>query len=226
MAQIGGRTVATGDVGIMGAGVVVFVSSFLPWYGASFGGYHASISGWNSGFIAWFPILLCLAVAGVVAAATFGNVRLPTGGPVGPSLALVLGGGVAVLLILLRWITLPDAGSSLFAAQIKSGAKVGLFLGLIGAAAMTGFAVLRLLGSGESIPGRGLRPAGGGTYGQQPPPYGQQPPPPYGQQPPAGGAPYGQQPPPPYGQQPPAGGAPYGQQPPPAGGYDQPPHNG
>ncbi|WP_322752156.1 hypothetical protein [Frankia sp. Cas3] len=214
MVQIGGRTVATGDVGIMGAGVAVFVSSFLPWYGASFGGYRASVSGWNSGFIAWFPILLCLAVAGVVAAATFGNVRLPTVGPVGPSLAFVLGTGVAVLLILLRWITLPDAGSSLFAAQIKSGPEVGLFLGLIGAAVMTGFAVLRLLASGEPIPGRGPRSAGG--YGQQPPqpPYGQQPPqPPYGQQPPQ----------PPYGQQPPQ--PPYGQQPP-AGGYGQPPHNG
>jgi hypothetical protein len=57
----------------------------------------------------------------------------------------------------------------------------------------------------------GQAPYGQAPYGQAPygqAPYGQQPPPPYGQQPP----PYGQQPPPPpYGQQPPAGQNPYGQ---------------
>nr|MDT0666819.1 hypothetical protein [Micromonospora sp. DSM 115978] len=85
----------------MGAGVVVFVSSFLPWHGASYGGYSASSNGWNSGFTAWFPILLCIVAAGLVAARVFGKAQLPATGPVGPALRIVISGGVATLLILI-----------------------------------------------------------------------------------------------------------------------------
>ncbi|MFD5136280.1 TerD family protein [Streptomyces sp. NPDC058378] len=63
------------------------------------------------------------------------------------------------------------------------------------------------------VPGQGAPPAAP-AYGQQAPPFGQQPPgaPPFGQQPP-GAPPFGQQPPgaPPFGQQPPGQ---FGQQPP------------
>jgi hypothetical protein len=216
MAQIGGRNLATSDIGILGGGVVVLVSSFLPWMGIDWYYYRDSFNhiGWASGFFAVVAILLALGAAGLVAARIFANFTPPPLGPVGPALLNVVLGGVAVLFILLRLITVNPYDS-----------KFGLFVGLIGAAVVTGFSVLGLRASGEAIPGRGPGGPPGGPYGQQPPygqpygqqPYGQQPPPGYGQPPPG----YGQQPPPGWGQQPPPG---YGQQPPP--GYGQPPTGG
>jgi hypothetical protein len=154
MPRTGGRTKAASDIGIVGAAAVVFVSGFLPWYGASFGGYSATASGWNSGFLAWCPVLLCVAAAVTVALPRFGNVRLPNLGQVGPALWPIVGGGLAVLLILIRWVTLPDFSDSVFATQIHSGAEVGLYLGLLGALAVTGFGVLGARTADSTIFGR------------------------------------------------------------------------
>ncbi|KPM51317.1 hypothetical protein CcI49_15795 [Frankia sp. CcI49] len=249
MVQIGGRSVATNDVGVIGAGAVAFIFSFVPWfsikstyYGAS---YSNSANGWSTDlggyFWGWLAILLLLAVAGLTAALTFGNVRLPS---LPLPLPIILAGasGLSILLILIRWLAYPDIPSG-----IDGGASFGLFLALIAAIAQTVFNVLNLrAGTGvagsppappTNWPGQG-QPPYGQPYGQQPPQgygqppqgYGQQPPQGYGQQPgygqpPTGGG-YGQQPPqgygqPPqgYGQQPPQG---YGQQP----GYGQPPTGG
>ena len=111
MAVIGGRNVGTNDLVVMGAGALMFIDSFLPWYGikiAHFPGSNAS--GWSAGFGAWFSVLLVVAVAGVVAARVFGGRAMPpvAGGSV--SWPLILGGVsvLAVLIILLRWVTFPD----------------------------------------------------------------------------------------------------------------------
>ncbi|MBL7499181.1 hypothetical protein I6A84_39740 [Frankia sp. CNm7] len=230
MVKIAGRDVATSDVGTLAGGLVVLISSFMPWMGIDWYYYRSTNHmGWSSGALAVLAILLSVAVAGLVAARVFGNTRVPALGPVGPALLNVILGGVATLFILLRLITVDPYDS-----------KFGLYFGLIGAAALTGFSVLGLLASGEPFPGRGAGggPAGpggptggpGGPWSPQPPygpgqqPYGQ----PYGYQQPA--APYGQQQPPPsYPQPTPAPG--YGQQPAPSGytqptatpGYGQPP---
>jgi hypothetical protein len=148
MARIGGRDVATNDLGLMGGGLLVLISSFLPWYGASFRGFSDSVSGWNSGW-AWIPILLCIAVAGVVAAREFGGARLPAAGPVGPALLLLAVAGLATLLILLRWLTLPSSDFP----GVDTGPRVGLFLGLIGAIIQTAFAAIAFKASGEALPG-------------------------------------------------------------------------
>jgi hypothetical protein len=150
MAKIGGRDVATNDLGLMGGGLLVLISSFLPWYGASFRGFSDSTSGWNSGFLAWFPILLCIAIAGVVAAREFGGARLPATGPVGPALLLLLVAAFATLLILLRWLTLPSSDFP----GVDTGARVGLFIGLIGAIIQTAFAAIAFRSSGETLPGQ------------------------------------------------------------------------
>lgn len=128
MPRIGGRDLATGDIGVMGAGLLMFIFSFLPWYGVKFGSASASANAWNMGFAAWFSVLLCLAVAGLVAAQVFAGFRVPTLGPVQPALAFVGAGGLAVVLILLRWVTYdrPDDGdASLFGGSIEAGARRG-----------------------------------------------------------------------------------------------------
>ncbi len=184
---------------MLAAGAVVFIAGFLPWMRVDYYYYRgASHAGWACGFFSVVAILLSVGVAGLVAARSFAGARVPQLGPVGPALLNVILGGVATLFVLIRLVSVSpyDPG-------------VGLYFGLIGAAVLTAFAVLGLLASGESIPGRGPRPPAA-PFGP-PPPYAQ---PPYGQ-------PYAYQQPPgtPYGQQP---GAPYGGQPTPAPGYGQP----
>ncbi|MEX5630976.1 hypothetical protein [Parafrankia sp. FMc2] len=245
MVQIGGRSVATNDVGVIGAGAATFIFSFLPWFSISTDFFGSSVSdsanGWSTDlggwFWGWLAILLLVAVAGLVAALTFANLRLPTL-PVPLTAVLAGASGLAVLLLIIRWIAYPSVPSS-----YDGGPSFGLFIVLIAAIVQTVFNVLNLRAgsgaagsppqSGGGYPGQnqppyGQPPAGyGQPYGQQQQPgygqpptggYGQQQPGGYGQQPPQG---YGQQPPQGYGQQPPQGG--YGQQQP---GYGQPPTGG
>ncbi|MDT3438484.1 MULTISPECIES: hypothetical protein [unclassified Pseudofrankia] len=204
MVKIAGRDVVTSDVGVVAGGLVVLISSFLPWMGIDWFYYRGSIHmGWASGPLAVFAIVLSFAAAGLVAARMVANLRLPAIGPVGPALLTVILGAIATLFILIRLVTVHPWDS-----------RFGLYFGLIGAAALTGFSVVGLLASGEQIPGRG--PVTGAPWEQRPPygqPYGR----PYGH-PGAAPAPYGPQPAAPY-PQPPATG--YGQ-PTPAPGYGQP----
>ncbi|MCM3882926.1 hypothetical protein [Frankia sp. R82] len=246
MARIGGREIATNDIGVIAASAVMFIVSFLPWYSVKFSffgsGRTAHENAWGLGFNSWFPVLLVLAVGGVLAARLFAGLRVPDLGPVAVVWVLPAVSLLAFLLLLLRWIRFPDVP-----AGVDAGPSVGFFLAIVASLAQTVFGVLAALASGAPLP---WRPGGGGTgpggsgqwqpsanqppygqpYGQQPTPggYGQQPgygQPGYGQppqgygQPPTGGG-YGQQPPPGYGQQPGYG------QPPAGGGYGQPPAGG
>ncbi|WP_261566625.1 hypothetical protein [Frankia gtarii] len=224
MAQIGGRSVATNDIGVIASGLVMFIVGFLPWYSVSYSFFGRSTkvheNGWGLGFNSWFPVLLVLAVAGVLVARLFADLRIPDVGPVSALWILPGASAFASLLLLIRWIRFPDAPKGL-----DAGPSYGFYLALIAAIVQTVFGVLAALANGATIPGRG-RASGPGAPGAWPPPgqppYGQ----PYGQQPTPGyGAPTGGygQPQPGYGQpqpgygQPPAG---YGQ--PPQGSYGQP----
>ncbi|MCK9896376.1 hypothetical protein [Frankia sp. AgB32] len=225
MAQIGGRNVATNDIGVIASGAVMFIVSFLPWYSVSISFFGRSSSlhrnGWGLGFNSWFPVLLVLVVAGLLAARIFANFTIPDIGPVSWLWALPGVSALATVLLLIRWYRFPSVPSG-----VDAGPSVGFYLALIAAIVQTVFGVLAALAAGAPIPGRG-RPGGPGTpTGWQPgqAPYGQ----PYGQQPtPGNPGGYGQQPG--YGGQPPQG---YGQpqpgygQPPQGGGYGQPPTGG
>ena len=227
--KVAGRDLAINDIGVMGAGVLVFIFSFLPWYSVTltnpFGGpdFSESANAWDVEFRGWFPILLCIAVAIFAAVRIFVNPPIP---PLPVPLPWITAAvsAIAVIFILVRWATFPDVPKE---EGLDAGASFGIFLALFAAIAQTVFGVLAGLAGGTPIPGRPGGPgAPGSRPGQQPygQPYGQQQPPPYGQ------PPYGQQQPPSYGQQPygqpPTGGQPgYGQ--PPTGGqpgYGQPPY--
>ena len=179
MTQIAGREVGTNDLVMMGAGALMLIDGFLPWYGVNFAGITSiNVKGFSSGFLAWLSILLVIAVAGVVAARIFAGRALPTSGPVGPALALLAASGLATVLIVLRLLTQ------------SSYTKFGLFLGLILAAVQAAFAYLSFRASGEPLPDFVKRGSTGGGRGTTPPPAGGAYPPP----PPAGG---GFPPPPP-----------------------------
>lgn len=141
----------------VGAGVLAFFASLFPWYSIDFQGFGGgSLSAWNSGFIAWFPMILLIVAAGLVIAPHFGRrvERLPL---IWLSLA-----GVATVLVLLRWITLPDDGGlgdfGLGDSGIDSGAGFGLILGLIVAIVSTVAAGLTFRAAPKTAPG-GRNPA-------------------------------------------------------------------
>jgi len=138
----------------IGAGVLAFIVSFFPWYSMSYAGIGGSISAWNTGFAAWFSVLLLMAAGGLVLAPHFGAKveRLP--------LIWLILAGVATLLILLRWLTLPDdgglgdlGGGLLGDSGFESGAGFGLIVGLILAIASTVAAVLNFLAAPKTVPG-------------------------------------------------------------------------
>jgi hypothetical protein len=117
----------------IGAGLLAFLVSFFPWYSIDFEGLGGgSLSAWNTGFLAWFSVLLLMVAGGLVLAPHLGMqvARLPL---------IWLGvAAAAVVFILIRWLTLPDDGGLggfglLEDSGIDSGAGFGLIVGLIAA---------------------------------------------------------------------------------------------
>jgi len=139
----------------IGAGALAFIVSFFPWASVDIVGF-GSVSGsaWNSGFLAWFSVLLLLGAGVVVALPHFG-VQVDRR----PLIWLVLA-GAATLFIVIRWLTL-DAGFSeagLIGDSIDVGAGFGLIVGLLAAIASTVAAVLTFRAAPKATPGYGQNP--------------------------------------------------------------------
>ncbi len=134
----------------IGAGLLAFIVSFFPWVSVNFGnelgdlvGFDTSVSGsaWDAGFLAWFSVLLLVAVAVVVVLPHFGT-QVPQRSVIWMSAA-----GAAFLFILLRWLTYDsvlDPGWGLF---------VGMILAL--ASAVAGFLVFRASANPNPTPQAG-----------------------------------------------------------------------
>lgn len=137
------------DWAIVGGAGVAFISGFLPWWGYSgpLSLYSASVSGWSAGFSAWAGTLL-LTLAGVYLVLRRSEVSLPSM-PVGPSVLLAGIAAVGLLLVVVRWLTLPRVQGGL-AGSI--GAKYGIWLAIIAGAVELAAAVVQLRASGESMP--------------------------------------------------------------------------
>lgn len=137
------------DQVVLGAGVLVFIFSFLPYYGASgtVFGTHASTStsawhGWNV-----LGLLLLLAATLIAAAQVFAASSVPES-PV--SLNLVVAGACALgaIIVVIRSFTL-DHGS---VGGFDYGLRWGAYLLMIAAVVQAAFAVLRLRASGDAMP--------------------------------------------------------------------------
>lgn len=137
-------------------GVLAFIDSFLPWYSVTvkavavdgFGGgsYGGSTNGWSSGFAAWFPLLLLLAIGIVVVLPAFEQkINLPGGYALIGILALV-----ATILVLLRWLTYPSVPSDGLDG-VSAGASFGTYIGLVLGIVATVFAYLSFTASGGSL---------------------------------------------------------------------------
>jgi hypothetical protein len=121
---------------IAGAGgIVLLISLFLPWYGASVevAGFSASesASGWEVLSLIDIILFLCAVVAIAVVAARAGG-SLPADVPAG--LVLFAAGALALLLVVFRIIDIP-AGD--VPDEIDLSRKIGIFIALLASAAIT-----------------------------------------------------------------------------------------
>ena len=150
MAGSGAARVTALDWIVVGAGLLAWGSSFLPWYT-----YTANVSilsinrsgsinvdAWHAGFGAYLSVLLLAVASVVVLVSTVGGLGLTAS----RSLITLVVSVLALVTLVLRWVTFPDTSGGLgelgdvdlgsaFAVSSGAGAGVGLYLGLIAAIA-------------------------------------------------------------------------------------------
>jgi hypothetical protein len=136
--------VSRNDKGLIGAGIVAFIASFLPYYGISAGPYSASTNAWTG--YATFGLLLIFIATGIAAARVFAGAGLPKL-PVGANLLVAALGGLGTLLVILRGFTYPHASFPGGSYGVKWGGYVLMLAGVV----MTVFAVMNFLASGEKL---------------------------------------------------------------------------
>jgi hypothetical protein len=142
------KRLSTLDRVIAGGGAVAFVAAFLPWYGASVGPFSASVDGWSAGFTAWAGSLLLTAAAVLL-------VVLRSGGTLpsirtGPSVLVAGVSGLGLLLVVVRWASLPRVHS--IGGVYSAGARYGLYVALIAGIAEVAAAVMEMRASDEELP--------------------------------------------------------------------------
>ena len=142
------------DGAIIGAGLLAFISSLLPWYvftaSIPFFGItqSAHANAWHAGTGAWLSVLLLIAAAVVVLAGTMGGRPIPAAPR---SLITLVVTALAFITIVLRLVTFPDPSGGRGrigdlvhfdlgdinlsgALTFSSGAGYGLYLGMTAAA--------------------------------------------------------------------------------------------
>lgn len=146
------------DRAIVGGALVAFIAGFLPWWGVSSGPFGVSVSGWSAGFTAWAGTLL-LTLVGVYLLLLRSEAPLPKA-PVGSAVIVAGVAALGLLLVIIRWLTLPDYQG------IGVGARYGIFIALIAGVIETAAAVVAMRASGEPMPWASRTPPGAGAGGQ------------------------------------------------------------
>ena len=151
------NAMSIGEKGILIAGAVLLIASFLPWYRVDLGPFgDISRSGWQSPGALWsmLAVFIGLAMAIAVALKNFTDVELPDK-PAGRSWTeIYLGASViAALSILIKIINENEFMS------------FGFYLGIICVAALVGASAMLFREEGGVLPGMG----GGGSTGGSPP---------------------------------------------------------
>jgi hypothetical protein len=139
---------STLDRVVAGGAAVAFIASFLPWYGVSVGPFSASVSGWSAGFTAWAGAML-LTLAGALLVVRRSGGTLPSL-QVSPSVLVAGIAALGLLLVIIRWATLPRYRLS--ELSYNAGARYGLYLALIAGIAEVAAAVMQMRASGEAMP--------------------------------------------------------------------------
>lgn len=138
------------------AGILLFIDSFLSWYSVDIGFGFGSVTrnGWQapSAFLSILAILIGIAMVAMVIITAFTDVEIPeTLGPLTHPQVYTIAGGLAFVLVLIKWI-----GNTDFTA-------FGLYLGLLCTAGLAVGGFLLMQGVGESD-------TGGSAGGTPPPP--------------------------------------------------------
>ncbi len=125
------NSLSLGEKLVAGGGVLMLIASFLPWYKITLGiegiaRISVSRNGWESPGALWslLAILIAVAMAGSIIGQRFGNMRLPNLGSITWGMAYLIGGGLVVVLVLLKLL------------NESSYLSFGFYLGIIAAAAL------------------------------------------------------------------------------------------
>lgn len=163
------KTVDPLDWGIIAAGVLAFIFSFVSYYTYSYGPYSASLNAWH-GFFGWFAMLLALVGSAAVALDLFmPHVKLPF-----PNRLVGLAAyALAVICVILALFVTP--GPDLSGTGIDEGHGFGYWISLIVIIAGAVLSFLRFQRTGGQLPIGANRPGGtgrapGGGYGPPPGP--------------------------------------------------------
>jgi len=133
---------------IVGAAAVAFITLFLPWYGVTIG--ETSVSG-SGGFAGSAGALLLTAAGALVLFRRTGG-SLLSGANAGPSTLVACSAALGLVLVIVRWGTLPSyhAGGVDFSYSV--GPSYGLYLALVAGIVETAAALLALRTAGEQRP--------------------------------------------------------------------------
>ena len=120
-----------------GAGLVLIINLFLPWYGV--GPFSANAFEDPAGFLAFGGSFLAIAGAVILLLKAMGTADASRGALAAEQVALLVG-AFGFVLIVLQWVTENDF------------TKFGLFLGMIGAAVVTYGAFMTMKEKGIEMP--------------------------------------------------------------------------
>jgi hypothetical protein len=150
VAVIAGRQFRTADLILTGAGVAMLIDSLLPWYGYDASGWHPTYDGFQSGFLAFIPLVIVVLIAGTSVARAWTGTDMGKIGATSLSWDAVffLGDALAALLVVLFWATLPSL------IGVSTGVKVGAFVALLVLVVQATGALLALAAGGERLPWR------------------------------------------------------------------------
>jgi hypothetical protein len=152
------------DWGILGAGVLIFIFSFVSYYSYSGKGglsdYSVTDNAWN-GFFGWFAMLLALIGSAVIALELFmPHMKLPF-----PNRLVGLACyAVATLSVLLALLVVPDygGGGPGYDSAVDEGHSFGYWVSLILIIVGLVLSFLRFQQTGGQLPVGGKRPSGPG----------------------------------------------------------------
>jgi hypothetical protein len=161
------------DWGILAAGLLAFIFSFVSYYSYSYRGH--TLGHWNAwhGFFGWFAMLLALIGSAVVAMELFApHVKMPW-----PNrLVGLIAYAVATLCVILAIFVIPGdtGGADAFGVHIDKGHGVGFWISLIVIIAGLVLSLMRFQQTGGTLPGPlanmpniGAKGPQGGIGGQQ-----------------------------------------------------------
>lgn len=172
MVAIAGKEVPTPDAVLIGTSAVALIGLFLPWYGISKGGISVNGNAFDSGFFAWFPAVILIAVGGLVAARIFAGFSVPAVPKVGPALLFLGLSALGTVLLLLKFVIDYNLASGAgLGDDFKVTPKFGFYITILLGLAQSFFNFQQFKASGEDIPeigGRNFNP-GGGTPPPPPP---------------------------------------------------------